>query len=82
MNEYLVVRVIEQEVYLYRITAENANVALIKSDSESPYKAHHFNSIYGKGGVAIPYTTANVILTYAKLLFAKAKVRPEPEVLT
>lgn len=79
MNEYLVIKIIEQEIYLYRIVAETANVALIKSKTETPFKAYHFNRIFGEGGVAIPYTTANVILTYVKLFFATAKVKSEKE---
>lgn len=77
MNEYLIVKVLEQNIWLYRVSAVNPKEAIDNSLLCNPFKEYYIDSIYGDGAVAIPYSTANVILTYVKLFFAKAEVKPK-----
>lgn len=79
MSEYLVVKVLEQNIWLYRVSAVNPKEAIDNSMLCNPFKEYYIDNIYGDGAVAIPYSTANVILTYVKLFFAKAEVKPKKE---
>ena len=77
MNEYLVVRVLGQNIRLYHISAKIPQEAIDNSLFCNPFKEYYVDNIYGDGAVAIPYSTANVILTYIKLFFAKTEVKPK-----
>lgn len=79
MSEYLVVIVLEHNIRLYRVSVETPQDAIDNSLLCNPFKEYYIDSIYGDGAVAIPYSTANVILTYVKLFFAKAEVKPKKE---
>lgn len=71
MNEYLIVRILEHNVWLYSISSETPQEAVDKSLTYNPFEEYHIDNIYGDGAVAIPYSTANVILTCAKLFLKK-----------
>lgn len=73
MNEYLVVKVLEQNVQLFRVLAATSQKAIDNSLFCNPFKEYCIDNIYGDGAVAIPYSTANVILIYIKLFLQRQK---------
>lgn len=79
MSEYLVVRVLEQNIRLYRVSAVSPKEAINMALLRNPFREYYIDSIYGDGSVAIPYSMARVILTYVKLFFAKAEVKQKKE---
>ena len=71
MSKYLVVRISEQNIRIYRVSAETPKEAIDESLFVDPFREHYLENIYGHGVFVIPYSTANVILTYIKLLLEK-----------
>lgn len=76
MNVYLVISSFEQNVWLYRIMAATPKEAIKAVEVAEPFKKFYLGDAYGSGAIAIPYSTVNVLLTYVKVLFAKAEATP------
>ena len=68
MKEYLVISIIENTLYFYKVIAENAKSALVSVSIEHPFRIHSIDGIYGNGHIAIPYFFARV---FAKNILPK-----------